>query len=72
MDRMIERASRAAVAAHGKDEPLSISVAQAKQVTGIGHTKLFELMRDGRLKSRKIDGKRLINFASLKSLVGAE
>lgn len=55
-----------------KVEPLAVSIATAKQVSGLGHTKLFELIKDGRLASTKVDGKRLVNYASLKSLVGAE
>lgn len=65
-------ASRDPAATRKRVEPLSISIATAKQVSGLGHTKLFELIKDGRLKSTKLDGKRLVNFASLKSLVGAE
>jgi hypothetical protein len=69
---MIARASRAAVTAHRKDDPLTVSVAVAKQVSGLGHTKICELMKNGRLKSTKVDGKRLVNYASLKALVGAQ
>lgn len=72
MDETITRASRAAVATHRKVEPLAVSVAVAKELSGLGNTKIYELIGNGRLKSSMVDGKRLINFASLKSLVGAE
>jgi hypothetical protein len=52
-------------------KPITISVNEAKRLTGLGHTKIYELMNDGRLKSIVLDGRRLVILASLEALVGA-
>jgi hypothetical protein len=44
----------------------------SRPLTGFGHTKLSAFIRDGTLKSVKVGGKRLANYASLKKLCGAE
>jgi hypothetical protein len=54
-------------------EPLTVTVRDALRISGLGNTKLYELIADGRLRSTTIDGRRLINYASLKQLLtGAE
>ena len=68
MDQNVTRAARAA---HHKADPLTVSVATAKQVSGLGHTLIYQMISTGRLRSTKVGGKRLINYASLKELVGA-
>lgn len=50
-------------------EPLTVSVAEAKRLSGLGTTKIYELMLDGRLLRRKVDGRTLIEFSSLKKLL---
>jgi excisionase family DNA binding protein len=41
---------------------------EAIRISGIGRTRLYELMADGTLKSIKLGGKRLISYASIESL----
>jgi hypothetical protein len=50
-------------------EPITVSVRKAKHLSGFGHSKMAELIKKGRLRSKKVDGKRLIEFASLKQLI---
>lgn len=50
-------------------EPLTITIAQFKRMTGLGHTKTYQLIREGRLVSTKVDARRLIDFQSAKKLV---
>jgi len=52
-------------------DPLTVSVRTAMELSGVGHSKMAVLIKEGRLKTKKVDGKRLVNFASLKELVGA-
>lgn len=48
---------------------LSLTVADACQTTGLGKTYLYELIRDGRVKSVKLGRRRLITTASLRALI---
>lgn len=47
-----------------------VKVSQVQQATGFGRTKINELMMDGRLVRRKIDGRVLIEVASIRALLG--
>lgn len=51
-------------------KPLSVTVQTARKLTGLGNTKIYELIRDGRLKSTTVDGRRLIIFRSIEELIG--
>ena len=50
-------------------EPLSVRIPVAVQLTGIGRSKLYELIADGRLATVKIGASTLITVASLKALI---
>jgi excisionase family DNA binding protein len=45
------------------------SVKEAMQASGLGRTKLYELMDAGKLQSVKIGERRLINWKSLEKLL---
>jgi excisionase family DNA binding protein len=49
--------------------PLSVRVADASRLTGIGKTKLFELIADGTLETTSIGRRRLILYRSLQRLI---
>jgi len=53
-------------------EPLAISVAEFEQMSGLSHTTVYKLIKEGTLKSRKVGGKRLIDYQSAKELVKAQ
>ena len=53
-------------------EPLAVSPRQAKQLTPIGHTKLYEAIRNGEIESTLVNGRRWINYQSLKKYAGVE
>jgi hypothetical protein len=50
-------------------EPLSVTVMQAKRLSGLGLSKIWQLIGDGRLESKRLDGRRMISYASLKRLL---
>lgn len=50
-------------------EPLAYSVADACRVTSIGRTRLYELIADGKLETRKIGKRTLIPAGSLRALI---
>lgn len=50
-------------------ERISCTITEACVASGIGRTKLYEAMRDGRLESVKVDNRRLVLVASLLRLL---
>jgi hypothetical protein len=50
-------------------EPICVTMQDAEHASGLGSTKLGELVRDGRIESVLIDGRRLVVYASLKRLL---
>ena len=52
----------------GDIKPLWVSPKEASLLIAMGHTRIYELLADGTLKSIKIGRKRLISYASLESL----
>ena len=50
-------------------ERVTLTVSAACRATGVGRTYLYELMRDGRIKSVKLGRRRLIVASSLRALI---
>jgi hypothetical protein len=50
--------------------PIAVPIREAGRLSGLGRTKLQELIRKGRLDSVLIDDRRLILMHSLKRLLG--
>jgi excisionase family DNA binding protein len=50
-------------------KPILVSPKVASRLTGIGLTRLYELLNDNTLKSIKLGRKRLVSFASLEALL---
>jgi len=57
---------------HRKHDPLSYTVPDAMAVTGLGRTKLYELLNAGKLRSVTIGRRRLIAADSVRSLIAGE
>jgi hypothetical protein len=53
-------------------ERISCTVPVACEVVGLGPTKMYELIADGRVKTKKVDGRRLVIVDSLRSLISGE
>jgi hypothetical protein len=53
-------------------EPITVTYPEAARLSGFGLTKLTQFVREGRVKSVKIDHRRLIIYASLKALLTGE
>jgi hypothetical protein len=51
---------------------LTLSVKSTCRMTGLGQTKVWELIRDGRLEVVRIDGRTLVKFHSLARLLSLE
>ena len=50
-------------------EPLAYSVADAIRVSSIKKTRLYQLIKEGRLEARKVGKRTLIPAASLRALI---
>lgn len=50
-------------------EPLTVTVDGAKKALGLGHTKIYELIGEGRLKTVKIGRRTLVKTDSIRALV---
>jgi excisionase family DNA binding protein len=48
-------------------DPLTVTVPQALRMSGLGRTKLYELIARREIESVRVGTRRLINFASLKA-----
>ena len=47
--------------------PITVTVAEALRISGVGRTKLYELIASNEISSVTVGKRRLIDFASLKS-----
>ena len=52
--------------------PLAVSIREACRLSGLGRTKIYELISDGRLTPVKIDRRTLIPFDDLAKLVSPD
>ncbi len=58
--------------AGNEKEPLTISVAEFEQKSGLSHTTVYKLIKAGTLKPRKVGKTRLIDYQSAKEVVKAQ
>jgi hypothetical protein len=56
---------------HGSSpiKPLTVTVRVARQISGLGNTKIYELINNGAIESVKVDNRRLVVLASLERLL---
>jgi excisionase family DNA binding protein len=64
------QAPEVAVVAIPFAQRLSCTIAEACEVTGLGRTKLYELIADGHLATTTVGRRRLVLVRSLLSLLG--
>jgi len=53
-------------------KPITVTVAEAKRLSGLGHTKLWELIGNGVLDSVRVGRRRLVIYASLCRLLAPD
>jgi excisionase family DNA binding protein len=53
-------------------KPLTVSVKTACKLVGVGNTTMWELIKEGRVKTVRIGRRRLIIYASLEMLLVSE
>ena len=52
-------------------DPITTTIDGAKAASGLGKTKIFELIRDGKLETVKVGRRTLVKTASLRRLLEA-
>jgi hypothetical protein len=52
--------------------PISVTVADARRLSGLGNTKLWQLIANGQLTTVRVGRRRLILYASLLELLGCK
>jgi excisionase family DNA binding protein len=50
-------------------EPLTVTIKEAKRLTGLGKTTMFALIRDGKLSVVRIGHRTLVQYESLRNLL---
>jgi len=50
-------------------EPISVRISMAVKLTGIGRSRIYELIQSGEIEAVKVGGSTLIPFRSLKRLI---
>jgi len=56
---------------HGQ-RPLTVTVKTARKLSGLGYTKIWELIKDQKLTTVSVGRRRLIIYASLEQLLSPE
>lgn len=46
-------------------DPIFVSITDAKRLLGVGHTRLYELVREGELEKVKSGNKSLVTYESI-------
>jgi excisionase family DNA binding protein len=54
-----------------RPEPLAVTVQEAIRVSGLSHSTIYELIKEGKLRTNKVAGRRLVFFESIKELLSA-
>lgn len=50
-------------------EPITVTIAETRKISGLGTTTIYDLIKQGKLKTAAIGRRRLVNYASLKALL---
>lgn len=51
-------------------EPISVSMADAAAMIGVSRSRMYELDSEGRVRTVRVGGRRLVLVSSLRELVG--
>jgi excisionase family DNA binding protein len=52
-------------------DPIAVTVPTALKLSGLGRTKLYELIASKKIRSVRVGGRRLIDFASMKAFLSS-
>jgi excisionase family DNA binding protein len=49
--------------------PITVTVPHARELSGLGHTKIWEMISSGKLEAVRVGRRRLVVYASLEKLL---
>ena len=52
-----------------REKPLTVTVARARKISGLGNTTIWALIKSGKLESVRVHRRRLIVYRSLEKLL---
>jgi len=55
--------------AESNPDPITVTVAETRKVSGLGTTTIYELIKQHKLKTVCVGRRRLVDYASLKALL---
>jgi excisionase family DNA binding protein len=53
-------------------KPIAVTIGDTRRLTGLGNTTVFQLIKQGTLKSIKVGRRRLVIYNSIKDLLQAD
>jgi len=53
-------------------KPILVTVAQARQIINVGNTKLYELIKEGRINTVNVGRSTLVRYADLEALAAGK
>jgi hypothetical protein len=68
----VERAATRGAPAERRLTPIAVNIPDAAKIAGIGQSTIWQLIKDGKLDSRKVAGRRVIPYDALQALVLGE
>ncbi len=51
-------------------EPITVTIEETKRATGLGHTTIYALIGEGKLKTVKVGRRTLVKTKSIRELLG--
>ena len=51
-------------------KPITVTVPAARQAIGLGNTKIWELIKEGKLRTVRVGGRVLVIYRSIEELLG--
>ena len=63
------RAERVGSSSRMRSDPLAVSILEAARLTSLCRSTIYELLKAGKLRSIKVGGRHLVDYASIKELM---
>jgi excisionase family DNA binding protein len=69
VDRKSRELARMTTDERTRLEPLTVTVQEARRLTGLGNTTIYKLIGQGKLRTTKIGARTLVIYQSIKALI---
>jgi excisionase family DNA binding protein len=65
----LSRMERSGSASAKRMDPLAVSILEAARLTSLCRSTIYELLKEGKLRSIKVGGRHLVDYGSIKELM---